>query len=589
MTVLDPTCGSGAFLFAALNILEPLYEACLDRMESFLAAEDAKGNGKRAARANAKAKCLDQFRAVLKSVNEDHPNAKYFIFKSIIIQNLFGVDIMEEATEICKLRLFLKLVAQVDPDPTKPNLGVEPLPDIDFNIRAGNTLVGYTTIDEIRRSQQGKLGFSASEIGRLETQAQAAANNFDAFRRMQTGREGSDFTPEDLAAAKQTLRKIQAGLAEELDRYLAGDYGIDAGDAKKANDYEKWQSSHHPFHWFVEFHGIMRGGGFDIVIGNPPYVEYSKVRKTYQVKHFATEPCGNLYALCIERSYAILGIGSRFGFIVQAPIVSTQRMTHARTVLRQGSDRLWYSTFDDRPSKLFDGMHHARLAIVLSRVADEPAQAAIATTRYHKWYHEERPLVFATLTYVPLSERYARDIIPKFRSGTELTAFDKIEQSPAPLGSLIAISGSDNRIFYKITGVGHWFTFTLSPPKFWRDGVEVLDQGEQRCLPNQALAGYCILPPCAARCITGFTRPEPIVAISTRPTWLICPSPHKWPRGFRHSVHWRSGSWRASKKDLPRVPAPMKSAAPSRTRDFGPSLRSRFSMKSTRFWRNATG
>ena len=36
VTVLDPTCGSGAFLFAALNILEPLYEACLDRMQVFL-------------------------------------------------------------------------------------------------------------------------------------------------------------------------------------------------------------------------------------------------------------------------------------------------------------------------------------------------------------------------------------------------------------------------------------------------------------------------------------------------------------------------------------------------------------------------
>ncbi len=36
VTVLDPTCGSGAFLFAALNILEPLYEACLDRMRFFV-------------------------------------------------------------------------------------------------------------------------------------------------------------------------------------------------------------------------------------------------------------------------------------------------------------------------------------------------------------------------------------------------------------------------------------------------------------------------------------------------------------------------------------------------------------------------
>ena len=43
-----------------------------------------------------------------------HPNPQYFILKSIILNNLYGVDIMEEATEICKLRLFLRLVAQVD-------------------------------------------------------------------------------------------------------------------------------------------------------------------------------------------------------------------------------------------------------------------------------------------------------------------------------------------------------------------------------------------------------------------------------------------------------------------------------------------
>ena len=65
-----------------------------------------------------------------------HPNRAYFIYKSIIINNLYGVDILEEAVEICKLRLFLKLVAQIeDVD------HIEPLPDIDFNIRAGNTLV----------------------------------------------------------------------------------------------------------------------------------------------------------------------------------------------------------------------------------------------------------------------------------------------------------------------------------------------------------------------------------------------------------------------------------------------------------------
>ncbi|MEO6723920.1 MAG: SAM-dependent methyltransferase, partial [Blastocatellia bacterium] len=46
LTVLDPTCGSGAFLFAALNILQPLYEACLDRMEAFVAEADQSGKSK---------------------------------------------------------------------------------------------------------------------------------------------------------------------------------------------------------------------------------------------------------------------------------------------------------------------------------------------------------------------------------------------------------------------------------------------------------------------------------------------------------------------------------------------------------------
>src|SRR5690606_6331695 len=91
VSVLDPTCGSGAFLFAALQILEPLYEACLERMAAWLDDE---------ARLDRKHRD-HRFRAVLESVDA-HPNREYFILKSIIINNLYGVDIMEEAVEICK-------------------------------------------------------------------------------------------------------------------------------------------------------------------------------------------------------------------------------------------------------------------------------------------------------------------------------------------------------------------------------------------------------------------------------------------------------------------------------------------------------
>ena len=139
VSVLDPTCGSGAFLFAALNALEPLYTACLEGMRGFL--DDAERSERKRSPEH-----LGDFRRILEQVDR-HPSERYFILKSIVLNNLYGVDIMEEAVEICKLRLFLKLVAQLETYDQ-----IEPLPDIDFNVRAGNTLVGFTSLDAVRQA-----------------------------------------------------------------------------------------------------------------------------------------------------------------------------------------------------------------------------------------------------------------------------------------------------------------------------------------------------------------------------------------------------------------------------------------------------
>ena len=87
---------------------------------------------------------------------------------------------MEEAVEICKLRLFLKLVASVD-----DLSDLEPLPDIDFNIRAGNTLVGFATLVEVEEAtrQQRKLSVSLDDqVRRLESLANAARWSLLLFR-----------------------------------------------------------------------------------------------------------------------------------------------------------------------------------------------------------------------------------------------------------------------------------------------------------------------------------------------------------------------------------------------------------------------
>ncbi|EQD39498.1 hypothetical protein B1B_15325, partial [mine drainage metagenome] len=95
VSVLDPTCGSGAFLFSALNIIEALYDACLSRMDEFV-AETQRGQ------TAIDESTLSVFRSELARVKE-HPSRRYSVLKSSIVANLYGVDIMEEAVEICKL------------------------------------------------------------------------------------------------------------------------------------------------------------------------------------------------------------------------------------------------------------------------------------------------------------------------------------------------------------------------------------------------------------------------------------------------------------------------------------------------------
>ena len=120
LSLLDPACGSGAFLVAAMKTLINVYSAVIGKIK-FL----ADGN----------------LSSWLTKAEHEHKSLNYFIKKRIITDNLYGVDLMGEGAEIARLRLFLALVAAAD------NVDqLEPLPNIDFNILAGNSLIGLTHV-----------------------------------------------------------------------------------------------------------------------------------------------------------------------------------------------------------------------------------------------------------------------------------------------------------------------------------------------------------------------------------------------------------------------------------------------------------
>ena len=433
ITILDPTCGSGAFLFAALNILEPLYEACLDRMQVFLDELDCTIKKPHPEK-------FSDFDKVLKRIAQ-HPNRRYFILKSIIINNLYGIDIMEEAIEICKLRLFLKMVAQIE-DAEQ----LEPLPDIDFNIQAGNALVGYATYDEVERAvTENRIDFD-NTMQRIQEKAEDVENLFEQFRLQQTELGGA-VEPDD----KQVLQDKLEALEDELNQYLAGEYGIDLNEQA---DYQNWLSSHKPFHWFIEFYGILKDSGFDVIIGNPPFVEYNKVKEDYTIKGYETKNCGNLFAYTLERCASLGYLSSLVGMIVPISAFSTDRMIPLIKNLKHHSSSLHIANFSWRPGKLFDGVN-LPLSIVLQALGKE--RPKIQTTKYILWDSQARPELFSKIEFSVTEDERLPGSIPKLGTTEAVTVLNKLRSRASQIGSSF-VNRSSNKVFYRRGGL-YWKVF----------------------------------------------------------------------------------------------------------------------------------
>ncbi len=435
VSILDPTCGSGAFLFAALNILEPLYEVCLDRMEEW----------------NKQNKNL--FADELAEMNEKYgSNRQYFIYKSIILRNLYGVDIMVEATEIAKLRLFLKMVAVVEVDKRKDNLGLDPLPDIDFNIKCGNTLVGYATEEELNKALVYGDAFARHEFQtKINDEMNLVAKAYTLFRSEQLK------TYDNNSSIKETKNELKKRLAKLNDLLNNCMYkSIAAG-----TNYDTWLRSHQPFHWLAEFYQIIQGnGGFDVIIGNPPYVVYTKkdsktgksLSDIYSVKGFTTIECNNLYAFVMERSSNICS-SNRIGMIIPLSFTAAKNMSSLRKIFTKDK-ALYVSSYEIRPGKLFDGGKGAdqRLNIF---ICHNSSQEIVKTTEVLRWHSEHRDYLFKNLFYV---DSIINERILRLSNNIERSILTKYTKHRV-ISHLFSVSFYTYKIHYRSAGLRYWIIF----------------------------------------------------------------------------------------------------------------------------------
>jgi hypothetical protein len=476
ISVLDPACGSGAFLFAALNILERLYDTCLVRMQAFV--DDLDRSGEK----HSPEKFKD-FRQTLDEMNDKsrHPSPRYFILKSIILNNLYGVDIMEEATEICKLRLFLKLVAQVNQGEK-----IEPLPDIDFNIRAGNTLVGFTTESELHTAVGDRLNFDDA-VSAIKERAEQAEIAYRRFREMQVihGMESSEFL-----TSKAGVQSLLDSLRNELNCYLCGEYGVRA-DRKK--DFEGWRESHKPFHWFVEFFGILKNGGFDAVIGNPPYVVYPNRDIPYGIleSHFSTIASRNLYAYVFEQSLRLAQNNALIGLIVQLTALSSERLESLQDLLeRRGG--IHAVPFPRRPESVFTDVEMPVVILISMADGERPS---FVTSNVNRFYSDQRPLVSDCLHFVQHGIRKNRNKIAKIGATIEVGLYEKTFGRNAPaLGTLSC--GKSEWLMYYQEACRYWVKALYGVPFFKRNGKRMdPPHGRTICFVSAAAASFatCLL------------------------------------------------------------------------------------------------
>ncbi|MEC7755370.1 MAG: TaqI-like C-terminal specificity domain-containing protein [Bacteroidota bacterium] len=290
LKIIDPACGSGAFpmgalqkMVHALSKLDPdnkLWRASQKErlmQETFNAFENTD---------------LEDLKKQIDDIFDNELNDPDYARKLYLIENcLYGLDIQPIAMQISKLRFFISLLVEQKIDRSKENFGILALPNLETKFVAANSLIKLNKPVSGKTGQANTLFLKNLEIERKEKELEKVRHQYFTAR-----------TPKTKEKRREEDKKLRAEISEILlnDGWnLDEAHKIAAWDPFNPNDLSQWFDPEWMF-------GVQ---GFDIVIGNPPYISLQRMPDTKALaaaQYDTYEKTGDLYSLFYERGIELL-------------------------------------------------------------------------------------------------------------------------------------------------------------------------------------------------------------------------------------------------------------------------------------------
>ena len=392
--ILDPAVGSGHFLESATNVLLSIYEKIWEK-----AKEMGLKKGFTILASNGKGEIEE---IELLSISDEEKFRLLVKFFIILSKNIYGVDINPSALKVARARLFLALAKHFKVG--KERALFVRFPNVHFNLRAGNSLIGYVTpkkeekkgqlsLDLFTQEEQANYiterikvvaklkpylektakklkidGDIVKEVKKLNEILSKKSIDWNDFEKVLRTKEKlikiliASLNSQYAMPLNELLREITELFNQKLDEKFANEYGIDLEKLKKAKSLP-WERK--MFHWFFEFPEVfLDKGGFDVAVGNPPYGRLKQIIENKEEKYFLSSVYSdlyshrvgnlNLYKLFLERSYELLRNTGYFSMIFPSSFLGENYSKELRKLIFENAEVKRILEFPER-TRVFVG------------------------------------------------------------------------------------------------------------------------------------------------------------------------------------------------------------------------------------------